>query len=69
MGREPETGIPTGLVVAHHAVVDEACNAHAALGVALLPAGELQLEHHGGGFPALGTGTGLLALLAFELSH
>ena len=69
MGREPETGVSAGLVVGHHTVVDEACYAHAALCVALLPAGELQLERYGGGSPALRTGTGLLALLAFELSH
>ena len=67
--REPQTGIPSGLIIGHHAVVDEACDAHAALGVALLPAGELQLNHHGCWLPALGTGTGLLPLLALQLSH
>ena len=40
MGREPEVRVPAGLVIAHHAVVHEACDAHATLCIALLPAGE-----------------------------
>ena len=48
MGREPEVSVPAGLVVGHHAVVDEAGDANAALGVAFLPAGELQLDDAGG---------------------
>ena len=69
MGREPQTGVASGLVIGHHAVVDEAGYSHAALGVALLTAGKLQLDDHGGGTPALGTGTGLPALLALQLTH
>ena len=64
MGREPQTGVSPSLAVGHQAVIDEAGDADAALGVAFLPAGEFQLDRHGGGQPVLGAGTGLLALLA-----
>ena len=69
MGREPEANVSAGLVVGDHAVVHEAGDADAALCVAFLPAGEFQLDYPGIRQPALGTGAGLLALLAFELSH
>ena len=46
--REPEASVPSGLVVGHHAVVDEAADAHAALCVAFLPSGEFQLDDAGG---------------------
>ena len=51
--REPDIRIPTGLVighhaVVHHAVVDEAGDAHAALRVAFLPAGQFQLDDNSG---------------------
>ena len=69
MWREPETGVPSGLIIGHHAVVDEPHDAYATLGIALLPASEFKLDNNGCWLPALGTGTGLLALLALELSY
>ena len=46
--REPEVSVPAGLVIGHRAVVHEPGNAHAALCVAFLPAGELQLDDYCG---------------------
>ena len=42
VGSEPQAGVPPGLVVGYQAVVDETGDADGALGMALLPAGELQ---------------------------
>ena len=69
VGSEPKAAVTCGLVVGHHAVVDEGGDAHAALGVALLAAGELQLDDNDGRQPTVGTGAGLLTLLAFEFRH
>ena len=54
VGRRPPTGRDVGLFVVHQAVANELGDAHAALGIALLPVGEFRLDHGGSGEPPFG---------------
>ena len=68
-GEQPEACIPAGLVVGDEPVVDEPGDADAPAGVLLLTAGQLELDDDPGRQPPLGSGRGLLLLLAPQLSH
>ena len=62
---EPQPCVASGLVVGDQPVVYEPGYADGSLGVLDLSAGEFQLYHDGGWFPAVRAGTGLLPFFAF----